>query len=149
MKGYLLATAVLVVCLGTDILAQNYIRLSRYDPNFITPKRNYIRLSRQDPNFVVDHNKDLDEREEILKPNTFKRNYIRLSRKDHGSIVDHPTENEDRPHSDDVTEMPFPTFQKKANYVRLAKKANYVRLAKKDTHFADDPRFYQYGEDLY
>ena len=184
MKAYSIATAVIVVCLGTDILAQNYIRLSRYDPNLVASKRNYIRLSRQDPTFAVAHKEELVAREEGVKSNAPKRNYIRLSRQGPNFVVDpkeqlvgreegvkpkapktnlpiapfwekgtfeHPIslQNENGGYPHDVIQMPFPKFQRRANYVRLAKKANYVRLAKKNTDFDGASHFYddvQYGE---
>ena len=129
MKAPPLARIAVIVCLTTMIHGQNYIRLSRSDPNFGIARKIHMDQAENDgkPNNIAMPNKRALPLKQWRRLGLFEY------------LV--PLQRENGYNFGDATGIPYQTGQKRTNYVRLAKRG-YIRLVKKGLEYDKTPDFY-------
>ena len=116
MKASSMAVIVIIACYAICISGQNYIRLSRSDPNFVVARKTHLDQPEIDRKANIPAN--------IGRPILVKKNLplkAALRQEFLESLV--PSRNGYRYSFDNDLGMPYQTIQKRTNYVRLAKKA--------------------------
>ena len=137
MKAFSMALIAIIACLATNISGQNYIRLSRSDPNFAVARKTNLDQGNNDER---ENNMPMPRKRYLPLKETLRQELLE-------SLV--PIRKAYSYHINDIMRMSYPTAQKRTNYVSLAKKANLVRLSKKGDEYGGAPDLYddlQYGE---
>ena len=130
MKACSMALIAIIACLATSISRQNYIGLSRSDPNFVVFRKTNLDQGNNDER---ENNMPMPRKRYLPLKETLRQELLE-------SLV--PIRKAYSYHINDIMRMPCPTAQKRPNYARLAKKPNYIRLSKKGNEYGGDPDLY-------